>query len=261
MNSNNYYVSLKYNFNHVKNESHSHFGFIMFFNNDFFDDIDAQRLSVGIAAAIALHILILVWLTLPNARHIVSAETFSAPTNVSIRFISQAKKTEPIDISKPSEPVKLETVQKKPKPVVKKVAIKTIKDPPPEKLNKIEPTATSQPRAHPKASQPIQQKLVKLTPAPDVIPVISETMTKGRRVQPKYPKKALRMRQEGVVLLHVLISESGERQKIKLHKPSQYSLLNKAAIKAVKKWTFDPNIINGRAIQSWVEIPIEFKIQ
>ena len=255
MNSNNYYVSLKYNFNHVKNESHSHFGFIMFFNNDFFDDIDAQRLSVGIAAAIALHILILVWLTLPNARHIVSAETFSAPTNVSIRFVTQLQKTEPIEIEKPPEPVKIT-----PEPVIKKVAKKTVKRlPPPEKLNKIEPAATSQPKIQPKAAQ---QKPVKATATiPDVIPVISETMTKGRRVQPKYPKKALRMRQEGVVLLHVLISESGERQKIKLHKPSQYSLLNKAAIKAVKKWTFDPNIINGRAIQSWVEIPIEFKIQ
>ncbi len=233
----------------------------MFLNNDFLDDINAQRLSAGIAGAIALHALILVCLTLPNARNIISADTYSAPTNVSIRFVSQAPKTEPIEISKPSEPVKLETVQKKTKPAVKKAAIKTVNNPPPKKLNKIEPAATSQPRIPPKAVKPVQQKLVKTAPVSDVIPVISEAMTKGRRIQPKYPKKALRMRQEGVVLLHVLISESGERQKIKLHKPSQYSLLNKAAIKAVKKWTFDPNVINGRAIQSWVEIPIEFKIQ
>ena len=225
----------------------------------FFDDIDVKRLSVGIAGAISLHILILLWLSMPNARNIISADTFSAPTNVTIRFVTQVQKVEPIE--QPVEPIKPEPIQKNPEPVVKKVAKKPVKRPPPEKLNKIEPAAMAQPKTQPKAVQPAQQKIVKAAPALDVIPVISEAMTKGRRVQPKYPKKALRMRQEGVVLLHVLISESGKRQKIKLHKPSQYSLLNKAAIKAVKKWTFDPNIINGRAIQSWVEIPIEFKIQ
>jgi protein TonB len=90
---------------------------------------------------------------------------------------------------------------------------------------------------------------------------VSDQNLKGRRVQPTYPQRALRMRQEGVVWLHVLISKTGAREDIKLHKPSQYALLNQAAIKAVKKWTFDPNVINGHAVKSWVEIPVEFKIQ
>jgi len=64
-----------------------------------------------------------------------------------------------------------------------------------------------------------------------------------------------------VVWLHVLISQTGEREDIKLHKASKFALLNQAALQAVKKWSFEPTRKNGRAVKSWVEIPIEFRIQ
>jgi len=222
----------------------------MFVENHFFDDEKTRRLSFGIVGALLAHALILVWFSLPASQTIISADTFSAPTNVSIRFIKPVK--EPL---KPvSEVVKVEPVKKK--PVLKKVAKAVLQEPPPETLNKIEPAA-----APPQIYQPTPQPVEISQPAPNVIPVVSGASLKGRRVQPEYPKRSLRMRQEGVIWLHVLISDTGARQDIKLHKPSQYALLNQAAIKAVKRWTFDPNIVNGRAVQSWVEIPIEFKIQ
>lgn len=228
---------------------------MMFVDNSFFDDENTKRLSVGVGGALLAHVLILVWFSLPISQKIISADVFSPPTNVSIRFVTPIK--EP---SKP-EPkiIKAEPAQKK--PVIKKIAKAVAKEPLPETLNKIEPAAAP-PQLHQPEPQPIQKEPIEiLKPVRDVTPIISVASIKGRRVQPEYPKRSLRMGHEGVVWLHVLISEDGQRQEIKLHQPSQYALLNQAAIKAVKKWTFDPNVVNGRAVQSWVEIPIEFKIQ
>lgn len=228
---------------------------MMFVDNSFFNDENTKRLSFGITGAMLAHALILVWFSLPVSQKIISAEIISPPTNVSIRFVTPIKELpKPVPII-----IKTEPVQKK--PVVKKIAKAAPQKPLPETLNRIEPAAPPPP-TYPSEPQPVQEKPIEISKfVRDVIPVISATSIKGRRVQPEYPKRSLRMRQEGVVWLHVLISEDGKRQDIKLHKPSQYALLNQAAIKAVKKWTFDPNVVNGRAVQSWVGIPIEFKIQ
>ena len=123
-------------------------------------------------------------------------------------------------------------------------------------LNQVEPAAK---QIITEVSQP-DSKMITEVFVPQVIPVVSERDLKGRRIKPKYPERALRMRQEGVVWLHVLISETGRQKDIKIHRPTQYALLNRAALKAVKKWTFTPNVINGKATSSWVEIPVEFKI-
>jgi len=227
----------------------------MFVDNSFFNDGSTKRLSFGIAGAILAHALILVWFSLPVSQKIISTEIFSPPTNVSIRFVSPIK-----ELSEPATKIiKTKPVQEK--PVVKKIAKAAPQKPLPETLNRIEPAAAPPPTHQPEP-QVVQEEPIEISkPVRNVIPVITAASIKGRRVQPEYPKRSLRMHQEGVVWLHVLISKDGKRQDIKLHKPSQYALLNQAALKAVKKWTFDPNIVNGRAVQSWVEIPIEFKIQ
>ena len=84
--------------------------------------------------------------------------------------------------------------------------------------------------------------------------------TIGNKEMPIYPKRSLKLGQEGVVYLKILISESGVSEQIEFLKKSQYPLLNKSAINAVKKWQFKPVIIGGKAVKSWVEVPIEFKI-
>lgn len=227
----------------------------MFVDNGFFDDENTKRLSVGVGGALLAHALILVWFSVPISQKIIPADVFSPPTNVSIRFVTPIKNTPKLE----PEIIKAEPEQKK--PVVKKFAKAVVQAPLPETLNKIEPAAAP-PQLYQPEPRPVQKEPIEISkPARDVIPVVSESALKGRRVQPEYPKRSLRMGHEGVVWLHVLISEDGQRQEIKLHKPSQFALLNQAAIKAVKKWTFDPNTVNGRAVQSWVEIPIEFKIQ
>ena len=210
-------------------------------SNNLVGNESAHRLHVAVGGAVLVHALILVWLALPIAQTIMPADSASSPTRVSIRLAAPIK-----DTLKPELASKSSIITKMVKAMVNKPA--------PEMLNKIEPAAATH-----QFDQPESLEMAK--PVRDVVPVISVASIKGRRVQPEYPRRSLRMRHEGVVWLHVLISENGQRQDIKIHKPSQYALLNQAALKAVKKWTFDPNVVRGRAVQSWVEIPIEFKIQ
>ncbi len=93
------------------------------------------------------------------------------------------------------------------------------------------------------------------------LPVSSSFSTKGQRQMPQYPSRALRLKQEGVVYLKILLSENGEIEKIEFIEKSIYPLLNQAAIDAVKKWQFNPTIIDGNYVKSWVEVPIEFRIK
>jgi protein TonB len=253
------------------------------FNAHYMSDKNIARIGLSLCVAIVAHIVILYGLSQIQTNKTNVEELLSVPTQVTIRFLTPAKPVEIVQAAKP-KPVIVE----KSKPVQKKATVKKVKKivnkkpaitPEPIKqqvvaLNNIEPAASA-------SSRPIQPtyptpQVIPATPAPVVaqikpaptpqitpkaIPVVSGASLKGRRTQPSYPARALRMKQEGTVWLHVLISESGERQDIKIHKPTKFALLNQAAIKAVKKWTFTPNMVNGQATKSWVEIPVEFKIQ
>lgn len=229
----------------------------MFVNNNFYHDNNAKRLGFAVGAAILAHGLILAWASFTPSHKILESNLASPPTNITISFLNPKKEMpQPKKMTPPLLPKVTE-----PKPVVKKLAaIKPIEIQD-KQLNKIEPAAAKQ-----QAQQPVEkatpiQRAQPTKPTPTTIPIISDASVKGRRVQPKYPDRSLRMKQEGVVWLRVLISETGARQEIEIYKPTKYALLNQAAIKAVKKWTFAPNMINGQPTKSWVEIPIEFKIQ
>ncbi len=241
----------------------------MFLSTGYIIEQNTIRLGVSLCFAIFLHIVVIYIIFQAQSQKTLSTELLNMPTNIKVRLFTAQKpiEVEAVKVKKTNTVAKnivtektaknkpKKSQQTDPKPVKKQISkvnlakVKQVQKKP-ETLNKIEPAAPSS-KTYQLVSQPVQ----------DVIPVVSEARLKGRRVQPKYPKRALKMRQEGVVLLHVLISKTGSRQDIRIYKPSQYELLNKAAIKAVKKWTFSPNFVNGRAVQSWVEIPIEFKIQ
>ena len=78
---------------------------------------------------------------------------------------------------------------------------------------------------------------------------------------PTYPKRAVVMSQEGVVLVRALIGADGNAREIRLWRSSGYALLDDAALKAVRGWDFEPARSAGRAITAWVEIPVNFQLR
>jgi protein TonB len=81
-----------------------------------------------------------------------------------------------------------------------------------------------------------------------------------RMKPPVYPPRCLRMGIEGVVRVRVLVGEDGVPQEVTLAKSSGESLLDEAAIEAVKDWVFKPALRNGVPARAWAVVPIEFKL-
>lgn len=77
------------------------------------------------------------------------------------------------------------------------------------------------------------------------------------RVPPVYPEDALRKRIRGLVVLRVLVSETGEPAEIRVEKGREG--LTQAAVQAVRQWRFEPATKGGRPVRTFttVEIPFE----
>ncbi len=81
------------------------------------------------------------------------------------------------------------------------------------------------------------------------------------RVPPQYPERALQRGIEGRVLIEFTISRSGSVKDAKVIAYEPSTIFNKAALKAVKQWKYNPKIVNGKAVeQPGVRIAIPFKL-
>ena len=77
-------------------------------------------------------------------------------------------------------------------------------------------------------------------------------------VKPVYPPLALRARIGGVVILRVLVGETGTPLDVEIVKDIAGGL-GKAATSAVLRWKFEPARRNGTAVRAWTTIPIPFE--
>jgi len=82
----------------------------------------------------------------------------------------------------------------------------------------------------------------------------------GTRTVPRYPRIARRRGYQGIVVLKVLVSERGEVEDIQVLKSSGFSILDKSAVKEVKKWRFIPAKRGDTPVSCWVEIPIKYQL-
>lgn len=102
------------------------------------------------------------------------------------------------------------------------------------------------------------------SPAP-VAPAAPVLVTKPQFLlppsQPIYPPVAQRRGQQGTVWLEILLSESGKQLKLSITRSSGVESLDNAAKVAVADWKFAPYRMNGMAVSSRVQVPVEFVIQ
>lgn len=76
--------------------------------------------------------------------------------------------------------------------------------------------------------------------------------------RPRYPALSRRLKEQGVVVLKVLVNERGAAQKIEVADSSGHERLDQAAVEAVAVATFRPFLENGVPRAMLVLIPIEF---
>lgn len=82
-----------------------------------------------------------------------------------------------------------------------------------------------------------------------------------QREKPPYPLLARKMGYEGRLILRLLVSKEGKVEQVKVIRSSGYSILDRAAIKTVKRWRFIPAHGVKKAVPFWVEVPVVFSLK
>jgi len=82
-----------------------------------------------------------------------------------------------------------------------------------------------------------------------------------RNPAPRYPVAARRAGEQGTVTLRVLVTRDGQPARVDVEKTSGSAHLDTAALEAVKVWRFVPARQGADAIESWVLVPIVFRLE
>jgi len=76
-----------------------------------------------------------------------------------------------------------------------------------------------------------------------------------------YPRIAKKRGYQGKVILLVIVSKTGTAKKVIISKSCGYSILDKAALKAIQQWLFYPGTRNGKPVEMSVSVPIRFDLK
>jgi periplasmic protein TonB len=139
--------------------------------------------------------------------------------------------------------------ERKPAPTPEPAAILAL----PEASLAVDKPAPSKPEAK---APPVKAEAVTEPPAKagDIVPLQNVDVEPQliKSVQPVYPESARRFRVEGMVVVNMLISETGEVIDARTVRGIKgYPAFEKAAESAVRKWTFRPAIKDGVPVKVW----------
>ena len=79
--------------------------------------------------------------------------------------------------------------------------------------------------------------------------------------KPPYPRLAIRRSYEGTAILSVEVLTDGSVREVQLLESSGHTILDRSAVKAVRKWRFKPGTKGGRPVTTRVRIPVVFRLK
>ena len=192
----------------------------------------------ALSGALSLHFVAIVLLLAPPAAMIVLQAPKEEPT-----WVKLIEKPPP-EIKEPDLPT--------PKPIVHEVRQKPLPHP--------------APTPPPIAKSPLPGPIADPAPTRDIAPaapveVAPVALAYHTRTKIPYPRDAFQMRQQGTVILRVLVGTDGVAQTVEIETSSGSHSLDNAARDAVKKWTFQAGTRNGIPAPLWARVPISFTLQ
>jgi protein TonB len=78
---------------------------------------------------------------------------------------------------------------------------------------------------------------------------------------PPYPALSRRIREQGRVVLRVLVSPGGSAQDVEIRSSSGHARLDESARDTVRRWRFVPAKRGDEPVPAWVLIPISFSLE
>ncbi len=233
------------------------------------------RLFLAGITTLSLHTIILCW-PITSDKTILPAPLAVQRIVVSLGATPAVKEVVP-NVEPEKEIVTKKEVVPQPLPRPRPEPKPNLKPKPKPKQPELRPVTSPVVQPAPKP-QPIQKQKIVPEDQPPLQTEISEeqknskTDTAAHIIQqatplyqvnppPKYPRLARRRGLEGVVLLETLIDDHGRVKELRIVLSSGHSVLDKAAIKAVRNWRFNAGTIGGRPQEMWVQVPIRFQLQ
>lgn len=77
---------------------------------------------------------------------------------------------------------------------------------------------------------------------------------------PEYPAFARKQRWQGKVTMKVHVMPTGLPAEVELQAGSGHDILDESAMETVRRWRFVPATKGGKAVASWVVVPLEFSL-
>ena len=117
------------------------------------------------------------------------------------------------------------------------------------------------------ASAPSETRAGPASPAPaisqgsDPVSQASFEADYLRNPAPPYPQMSRRMGEEGKVILRVRVTPEGTAGNVEVRTSSGSQRLDDSALRTVRNWRFIPAKRGATAIESWVLVPIIFKLE
>ncbi len=107
---------------------------------------------------------------------------------------------------------------------------------------------------------PVQVAAVRAVSEDLSTPKLVSTVEYVREPVPRYPPQSRKLREQGLVVLKVLIDEKGTACSIQVETSSGHERLDAAAREAVSRAAFRPYVEDGLPRRAFVLIPIEFSL-
>lgn len=160
----------------------------------------------------------------------------------------------------PPEPEKPKPEPKKPKPKPEPKPKPIVEAPPSEKAITQEEQPVEESAPPPREAQQVATtKTDENTLGAPVTPP-QEDANHLNNPRPAYPSLSRRLREQGTVILEVLIKTDGSVGEVRIKESSGFKRLDETAMKAVKQWSYSPARRGNEAIEYWYLQPIEFAL-
>lgn len=165
----------------------------------------------------------------------------------------------PVEPPKPKKPPPPKPVPK-PKPVQKPKPAEAVKpEEKPVPVAKSEPVAETGPEPAAEA-RPAAPVAARSNAAADSFEEAKAHAAYLHNPKPDYPALARQRQWEGKVLLKVRVLASGRPGEVSVQQSSGHEALDEAALNVVQRWNFVPAKRGGTPVDSWVSVPIVFKL-
>lgn len=232
------------------------------------------RLSFALLVALTIHGTILLMPLPEREQPQFINNTGSTSITVQLRSLPmRTPKSRPVSTAvSPPKVEERKRADKKIVPEKKNIVVKrsaTIKNPTPKRAPQVVPVSPDPPfAAAPKSAQAAksvdsatQQQPAKPSSGEGTEVVVKAVPVYADNPKPPYPNLARKRGWQGTVVLAVLVSAGGDVAQAAIQNSSGYELLDKIALKTVRRWRFLPGTMGGVVREMEVLVPVHFRLQ